>query len=112
MTKIYLVRGSANNRLILEVELIKQTAEQLRVDTEDIKVVWKSPFTSYMPHVSNRLQRHREKYFTTLMPAIEYTVELLKKDREYSMQNVKNAEDSLLSLSSFAYVQKEDSNAN
>lgn len=111
MSKIYLVRGSLTNLIIIEVELIKQTAEQLRVNESSVRVVWRARTDAYNPHVSSRLQRHREHYFTTLRDAIEYATGTLKKDLERALANMHAAQLLIAELAALSDAQKEPTNA-
>lgn len=111
MSKIYLVQNYLTNLIILEVELIKQTPEQLRVDESSMRVVWRARANAFTPHVSSRLQRHREHYFTTLQEAIEYATERLKKDLELAISHMHAAQLLIAELAALSDAQKEPTNA-
>lgn len=112
MTKIYLVRGSRTNLVILETELIKQTPEQLRIDPKTVKLIWKDSNNHYfIAFLSSRLQRSREHYFTDLDAAIAYASEVVQRDLETAHQVVHNSQLQLASLAMLSYAQKEPTDA-
>jgi len=111
MTKIYLLRGNLSGLKILEIELIKITPEQLRVEPKSVKVVWNAGIGNYLPYISSRLQRHRENYFDTLLPAIDEAIKLTQKDLERAEQNVRAANAQIASLAVFAHSKKEATDA-
>jgi len=112
MTKIYLVRGNLSSLKILEIELIKITPEQLRVEPKSVKVVWNGGIGNYPPYISSRLQRHRENYFDTLLLAIDEAIKSAQRDLERAEQNVRAANAQIASLAVFAHTKKETADAN
>lgn len=111
MTKIYLVRGSLTSLTILEAELIKKTPEQIHVDRTSVKVAWRARPDAYIPYISTRLQRHRENHFDSLLLAVEFAIDSLKKNLETAVANTHTAQLLLAELVVLTDAAKEASHA-
>lgn len=111
MSKIYLVRGNLSSLMVLEAELIKKTPEQIHVDRKSVAVAWSARPISYIPYVGTRLQRHREHHFDSLLPAIEFAINSLRKDMERAVANMHTAQLLLAELTVLTDAQKEMSDA-
>lgn len=107
MTKIYLIQGSLKSLKILEVELIKITPEQIRIDNKNVKMVWNGGATNYIPYLSSRLHRHSITYFTTLALAIDAAIASTQKDLARATENVHAANLQIAELSTLLHSQKE-----
>lgn len=99
MAKIYLARHGSNY-IILEVELIKKTAEQIHIDNREnsIRVVWSDRPNAYVPWLSHRLQKYRENYFDSVAAAMEFLAEKMRSDLEKTSQRVRLLETQLAEL--------------
>lgn len=107
MTKIYLVQGNLKSLKILEVELIKITPEQIRIDNKNVKVVWNGGLNNYVPYLSSRLVRHRVNYFDTLPLAINDAIASTQKELARATENVYAANLQITDLALFLHNQKE-----
>lgn len=111
MIKIYLVQGSLKGLKILEVELIKITPEQIRIDNKSTKVVWSGGATNYIPYLSSRLHRRSITYFTTLALAIDAAIASTQKDLARAAENVHAANLQIAELAILLQNQEEEKDA-
>lgn len=105
MPTIYVVNQSLSTLVIQEAELLKKTAEQLRIDPRSVKVVWKDSQQSYSPYLSSRLSRHRIAWFETFPQAVERAKELILKDIERSKINLERSQQAFINLTVFSLDQ-------
>lgn len=82
MTQIYLVI----NQMILEVELIKITPEQIRVNNKQVKTIWSAESRFYTPYISSRMNRHGTLYFNTIAEAVDCLIGLTQNSLEKSIK--------------------------
>lgn len=108
MSKIYLIQSNLNSLAIIEVELIKKTTEQLRVDLNTARLLWKDGAGVSVAYLSSRLQRHRQTYTTDLPSAISKALELATKKLESARSNVDYFENQIAQLQAFAQEQEEN----
>ena len=111
MAKIYIVRGVLADLKILEMELIKETPEQLKIDQKSIRIVWNGGRSNFIAYFSSRISRRGVLYFHTLPEAIEEAMKATQKKLETSAKNVEDAQLQLTELAAFYEAQKEESDA-
>lgn len=111
MTKIYLIQGNLASLKIVEVELIKETPEQLRVDNKSVKIVWNGGANNYTSYLSNRLNRRHQTYFYSLPEAIDDAIKSTQKSLERATENVREANLQITNLALFLQTQKEKTDA-